>query len=264
MGLDQLSKFVQNMVKSIIKYNGIRDSLIQVAAGFPPGDGFASESHSVTVTDNKQDKRLDLFCKVSLRNIDPIIFVRETIFYEKLMPIFYELQRNKNIPREDLFLSYIRCYDSKFDPESGRHAIIMEDARPNGFEMWNKKVTQPIENVRISMRELGKFHGLTMALKDDKFEEPRKQLQETKEIINQNNLSPHMMTVYDSFLNQAIEYLKSENHKDILRHIHKNINAYLDDCLGVKASERFGVICHGIYYNISFVSLHLFQILCFR
>lgn len=76
--------------------------------------------------------------------------------------------------KKDQFLSFPKCYATvanEDNEDSEQYAVILEDLRPQGFKLWDKKKPTPIENARLVMRELGKFHGLSIAMKDQKPQE---------------------------------------------------------------------------------------------
>lgn len=44
----------------------------------------------------------------------------------------------------------------------------MEDLGEEVFQMWNKSRPAQIENLRLVMHEIGKFHGLSFAMTDQR------------------------------------------------------------------------------------------------
>lgn len=255
MSEKKLPNFVQNLLDQIIRENDFVKYSVQVKSGSNAGDGFTSELLSIAITENECDKRLDLVCKIAPSSkhhrkeffVD-ILFNREILFYSKFMPTLKKFQGEKNVPKKDQFLSFPKCYATvanEDNEDSEQYAVILEDLRPQGFKLWDKKKPTPIENARLVMRELGKFHGLSIAMKDQKPQEfsQFKQLEDHLRLFFQNDsLRPMTIKHFD----RAIDSLKCENHKDIMRHIRDNTAKYLEDCLNDKVSEQFGVVCHGI------------------
>lgn len=257
---NELPNFAKKLLESTARDNGFRDYSVQIKSGSQAGDGFASEIFSIAITENKSEKRLDLVCKVAPLNknkrkefMAEVVFDREASLYDKLMPIFAQFQKEKNVPEADQFLSYPKCYATIADIESEHFAIILEDLRPQGYRMWSKVKPSPIENVRLAMRELGKFHGLSVAMKDQRPQEFA-EFKKMKDILKTAIQSENILNMFTSTFDRASSSLKSEDHKNIMRHIKDNITKYLDDCLNDEEADQFGVLCHGIFSLLTFNS----------
>lgn len=253
MSSKELPGFVKELLKPIIRENGFINYSVYVTSGCEAGDGFASELFSIAITENTGDKRLDLVCKIAPQNKNhreesgsEILFDREALFYDKLMPSFARFQTEKNVPKQDQFLSYPKCYTTLIDNRSEEFAIILDDLRPLGFKMWPKSKPSALENVHLVMRELGKLHGLSFAMKDQKPAEFQ-EFSEVRDTIKTLFKSENMQKLYKASLDHAIDSLKKENHKAIAQHIKDNFMAYVNDCLDFGAADPFGTLSHGIF-----------------
>lgn len=242
---------VRSLLDQIIEEYDFRDYFIKIKPGSQAGDGFASDLLSITITDNLGDRKLELVCKLppfdELQRkvfISDIVFSREAHFYDKVMPIFAKFQNEKYLTNVDQFLSYPKCYATVADNKSEHYAIVMEDLRTQGFKLWDKSKPVPIDNMRLAMRELGKFHGLSFAMKDQRPKEfaEFKQISDCWRAFFQ---SETMQRTLDSFFNRAINSLRSEDHKNIMRDVKNNCLPYLKHCIKNGTSDRFGVLSHG-------------------
>lgn len=121
----------------------------------------------------------------------------------------------------------------------------MEDLRSLGFQKCDKAKPISVENARITMRELGKFHGLSIALKEQKpaeFEE----FKHLKHYLMTALQSKNMLDLFEKGYDIAAKTLTHEDHKDIVRHFRSNIFQNFSDCFDEKTSDCFGVLCHGL------------------
>lgn len=121
----------------------------------------------------------------------------------------------------------------------------MEDLRPFGFKKCDKAKPSTIEIARYTMQELGKFHGLSLALKDQKpteFEE----FKQVKHYLLTALQSKNMSDLFGKGYDIATTTLTNENHKDITQHFKRNILRSFTDLFNGEISDRFGVLCHGI------------------
>lgn len=243
------------LLTKVAKENGFNDHSVNVNHCSQPGDGFTSEMFRISIAEYNSDKKLSLVCKVATLNekhskefFTDVIFKNEALFYDNLMPLLAQFQQDKNLIKHDQFLAYPKCYGSIIDDENCHYVILLEDLRPLGFEMWNKAKPTPIEISRLTMRELGKFHGLSFALRD---QNPEKfaQIKRIKNIFREALQTERMLGMFTNVLEYSIQLLENEDHKAIMRHVKNNITRYSEDCFDGKASDRFGVLCHGDVWN---------------
>lgn len=260
MSLTDLPSYIQSIIDRIIDDSGFCDYTVEIKQGSQTGDGFLSELSSITIIDKTSDKQLDLVCKIAPLNknrrkefFSNVVFDRESIFYNKLMPTFIKFQNDKNVPDCDQFRSCPKCYAAIADDENEQYVIVMEDLRPQGFKMWNKAKAVPIENMRLAMQELGKFHGISIAMKDQCAEdfEPFRQLKDISQTFFQ---SENMQGMFDASFDRAIKALKNDQHKDIIRELQKDTLSHFKYCLNEDVSNRFGVISHGNFKSLTYFS----------
>lgn len=262
MGEIALPMYIHEHLKRIGKENGLVDYCVEVDQGSQLSGGFMSELFSITIIErddnsnsNNTSKKLQLVCKMAPlckkrqeELMSNVVFAREAAFYTELMPIFTNFQKEKNLIC-DQFAAYPKCYGATVDRENDHYAIIMEDLRSQEFKMWRKNKIAFIENVRLAMREIGKFHGLSIAIKDQKPHEFAKFTKFTDKFFRSETVRDVYLNSYD----HAIASLKEENHKNIMREIKEHFWELLDDCLNEKSASYFGVICHGMFYAFSFI-----------
>lgn len=260
MNSKKLPDFVFQLFDQITFENGFGDCSMHIDNGSQVGDGFMSEIFNIKITDKKCGKSLDLVCKVAPSNRNHrketfanILFANEVHFYQKIVPVFTKFQDDKNLPKDDQFLSYPKCYATIADDDNEYYAIIMENLRSCGFAMWNKAKPTPIEHLRLVMQELGKFHGLSFAMNDQKpaiFRENR----QIKDLWIAQRQSKSIQDMVHANLERDFNCLTSEYHKSIANYIKNNYIKCMDELL---ALNRFSVICHGMYNCPNFMKLFL-------
>lgn len=248
----ELPDFVGDLLKSITKEHSFVNYSVQVKSGSQTGDGFTSQLFCIIVTEKTGDKKLDLVCKIAPLDknyrkefFSDLMFGREALLYRKLMPILAKFQDEKKVPKNEQFVSYPKCYATKIDEQKEQFAIILEDLRPHGFKLWDKATPSPIENVRLAMKELGKFHGLSFAMKDQKPKE-FEEFKQVKDVLKMCVQSKSMQKFFNSSFDRAINSLTSEEHKTIMTHIKTNLVAYMEDCVDDSDNSKFNVLCHGM------------------
>lgn len=249
--LKNLPAYIHELFTKIAHENAFKNFTIQINQGSKPGDGFGGEILSVAILENESDKRLDLVCKIApfsqnrrAEMSSSLFFRNEALWYEHFMPIFAKFQAEKNLSPTDQFRCIPKCYATLIDEENERYVIILEDLRPSKFEMWNKAKLPPIENLRMTLRELGKFHGLSFALKDQRpteFEQFKLPHYGRLEILK----SEVMKKMTAQSLESTVNSLKRDEHKTIARYLGNNMIRCLKEYYEDGANSGFGVLCHG-------------------
>lgn len=255
----ELSSFIKSTLdRVIVKHMNSTSYQLNIQPGFASDAGYSSDLLSIVVTTpNKphtKSEQLNLICKRERGEIDRlrdfmtvVCFNREINFYKNIAPALLEFQSGKALNDTDSFQCICKCYAAEND-EFDHFAIILDDLRSNGYAMWNPK--QPIRNDHSNavMRALGKFHGISLAMKHqqpDLFEQFTKTDNIPKEFLSGEYLQALLHPVYD----QAIDLLEDEEHKNILRSVKKRMPELFEQCLGKIASMRFGVVTHGDFWS---------------
>lgn len=255
----EIPSFLKSVLdKAIVKHISSTSYQLDIQPGFASDAGRSSDLISIIVTTpnkpNTTSEQLNLICKHERGEIDRlrdfmtvVCFNREINFYKNIAPLLLEFQSGKALNDTDSFQCICKCYAAEND-EFDHFAIILDDLRSNGFVMWNSK--QPIRNDHSTavMRALGKFHGISLAMKHQKpnlFEQFTNADNIPKEFLSGDYLQALLHPVYD----QAIELLKDEEHKNVLRSVKKQMAVLFEQCLGKIASRRFGVITHGDFWS---------------
>lgn len=135
---------------------------MQISPGSKPGDRFSSEILSVTVSDSLHEKKFNILCKIAPcdrtlreRFLSSVKFDREALLYKKV--IFEQFQMEKNLTKANQFSSYPKCY-----------ATIIDDDNEHHTKGLIYGIKRKYHQYRICTRQWGKFHGLSIAMKDQK------------------------------------------------------------------------------------------------
>lgn len=253
--LKNLPNYVHDLLNKIAQENGFKNYTVEIDQGSKPGDGFGGEILSVAILERESVKRLDLVCKIApfsrnrrIETCSSIFFRNEALWYDQLMPILEKFQTEKNLSTEDQFRCSAKCYATLVDDENERYVIILEDLRPSKFRMWDKVKLAPIENLRMTLRELGKLHGLSYAFKDQRpaeFEQFKQPQNSRLKMMDSEKVKQMTAENIDATVNS----LKKDEHKKIARHLANNMQRYLKEFYEGGANRGFGTLCHGDCWN---------------
>ncbi|XP_062712320.1 uncharacterized protein LOC109428074 [Aedes albopictus] len=234
--------------------------------GSKVGDGFIGQMVRATIRGDRlvdgdrllRDQVMRLICKVPLE--DPIqrekfnsmlLFEREVLVYNEVLPEFERLQLAKGLWRGDDvgFWNFPRCYWASFDAEQGESMLIMEDLVERGLELKDKYVLVDYDHVKVLMVALGKMNACSFALREQKPEvfEKIKRLDDLLSVI--------MMTEQTKPLSRRNCDLAASifNEEDMKEKRWKNNFSSLKDCIWEKTQklmasqkvEPYGAFNHG-------------------
>lgn len=252
-----LPDHIQTALEQVVKNEGFHDNTMMVKDGAFAGFGFMSEILTVTVSEEseKNRKELHLLCKVPPFNemrrkafFNDLMFGRELFFYNKVLPHFVDFQREKNVPKENQFKAYPKCYAAIDNKSNESVAFIMADLRSEGFKMWDKTKPTTIDNIRLVLREIGKFHGISFAMKHQRPDEFAR-YKDLADLSRQMFKSEILRGIVKSYFNRTVEALHNAEHKEIMVKLNEKTLEYFESCLNEEASDKFGVVAHGDLWN---------------
>lgn len=169
--------FLQRLLDQIAVREGFAHGYtITTMSGSSIGDGFQAVMLRTSISGRRHNvaaQRLALICKVPpaaefRRNLAAPFFQQEVFAYETLLPTLETWQKSKNIDAADGFYAFPRCFGTFSDDQSKNYAIVLEDLCARGARMWNKFDSIDYAHVRLVMSELGKYHALSFALRDQR------------------------------------------------------------------------------------------------
>lgn len=243
--------YATELFEKIAREQGFTNFSMDIEPGSLPGDGFNSDIYRIKITDKESSKKLELLSKIAPASenrrkefLTDEIFKRESRFYQSFVPMFEKFQAEKQLAPDDQFRAFPKCYGAIIDDEKKQYIIVLEDLRPLGFKMWDKSKPSPIENARITVRELGKFHGFSVALKNQKPNE-FKIFNQLHNMIPEFLKSKNTLAMLENSFEKAAASLKNPDHKKVALHIKSNLMQYLSHCFSETAAEHVGVFCHG-------------------
>lgn len=167
-----------------------------------------------------------------------LVFDRELHVYTKVLPALTAFQKEKGLGDDELFSSLPKVYACEYDEESDTHILVMENLRARNFDMWPKEKSVPVDHMLLLMEALGKFHGASFALKDQRpteFDEFKK-LDDLLEIIIVDQF-------YAESSERATASLRDPAHKELVTP--RRFRDGLHDSVKLATCDRFGVVTHG-------------------
>ena len=247
---------IKEMIESHFKTSP-ENCKITISAGSGKGDNYIGVLYRVNVKYLKQE--LNVIAKLPPENkarreqfYARICFLRESLFYDSVLPMIQKFQADKGIDAVDGFYHVAQCYKSLIDePHEG---LMLEDLKVTGFEMFDRLKEVTADHVNLMMKALGKFHAISFAIKDQKPEliEPFKDMSDI--FFQRDDKWEVLMTnFYEGLRKQALGVLESCENQDLVERARKILDANLFKlamgCLDGREADPYAVINHGDCWN---------------
>lgn len=248
--------YVLNLLDKIAADEGLSNVTKDFEAGSNHGDNFLGVMTSVIVRGQKngQSAKLHLLCKLAPDNEhrrkafqSALVFQRESFAYTDILPTFLEFQREKGVNDRNCFDSYPKCYAAIANEDSGEFVVIMGDLREQGFTMWPKKEPIRLDHALLTMEQLGRFHGISLALKQqqpDIFEKYTK----LNDIFGPMFESPTLVTALEKAFERAENAVQDEPNLKILQNLKAQWREVFAECLDGR-NTKFAIVTHGDAWN---------------
>ncbi|XP_026462580.1 uncharacterized protein LOC113364307 [Ctenocephalides felis] len=250
----QLSANVLKAVDTFVKSNGYVDHTINITAGSKRGDNYVGIIHKLTLDCTKKDGTKDqrhLICKVPPSNAarreqfkSRECFLREIYTYTKILPEFALLQKELGCKtRFDGFANCIEAGEENLD-----EFVLMEDLRSQGFLMFDRQQKLDLNHVALVMQELGKYHALSFAMKDQK-PESFKKLADLSDVFFDNFVNKQFDFYINSVVDKVVNAMEEgDKCRQKLEKFRDFMTLGKDLAKGANA-EPYAVINHGDCWN---------------
>ena len=165
-------------------------------------------------------------------------FKNEVQFYRRVLPEFIKFQEEKRATSP--FRSVATVY------HTSENTIVMEDMKERGYMMLDKRQSLDMPHIRLVLKEMGRFHGLSFAFKDQnpqKFADLQSSVNET---VFTSSATGHFYSILTSGWKAALRIARKTFTKDHLQIIEAFLGNVCEK-MGTlaKPQEPYAVILHG-------------------
>ncbi|XP_018568334.1 uncharacterized protein LOC108908703 [Anoplophora glabripennis] len=209
----QLTAEQNDCIRKIAKNENISDYVLEVESGSVKGDGYLGIISTVNII--SEPKKLNLVMKTAETNEElrkKIVirkaYLREIFIYNKIFREFENFQRKRNM--QNGFSAFPKIYGSC--EEDCKEFLILENLKEVGYKLWNRKVPMDAEHVALVFSEYGKFHAMSLAIRDqdpEMYEELTKDLSNIFEDSHSKEEFEHSMKINTS---KGFRAVKGDNY----------------------------------------------------
>lgn len=238
---------VKNLLDLVIENEDVIDGKINVLGQNQAGDGYLGTVNNVEIIG--KNKRLNLIVKIApvnekLRGQAPIaaVYATEINFYTKLYPALREFQAEHGGGKP--FIKLAKCYATC--KKTSREGLVLQNLKADGYKIWPRQKHLSVDHVKIVLREYGKFHAMSYALKLKADEKYRELTCEMKDCFYEFVKDPGFNDLYTSLFDDIKNIPEIKENYNMYNTLEKCCNGNLDFFKKL-ATERdqYTVITHG-------------------
>ncbi|KAK5642404.1 hypothetical protein RI129_008571 [Pyrocoelia pectoralis] len=248
---------IEDRLRSMVK-NTFKDFLyeytVEISKATKSGDGFLGLIYGVIIDGYDafgNSLKYQLILKlapfqVAFRNVVPVreVYEREIFIYNEIIPKFREIQESKKLAI--IFQPYPKFYT--FSMDNFEEGLVMDDVRSKGFKIGDHRAVLDYPHALLIMRELGKFHALSYAIRDQRPEIFKSWESKCKDCFFNSSMGRPILSSVLS-LGRAVlnSYDSHTNAKEILvfGNFLKNLPNVFNTILSPELAENYAVINHG-------------------
>lgn len=256
--------YLNEYLNKIAEDEGFIQHTLHYESGSNHGDGFIAVMIAVTIKGKQalnvdDETELSLMCKILPENKarrdvfkSHMLFEREVCVYSRMLPMFEQFQRDRNISESEGFFQYPKCYLAVANATNDHYVIIMENLKVSNYELWDKMKPVDFDTSSIFLQALGRYHGISLALRDQK-PELFNEILELEDILTAMIETPIICNMMEGAIDKAVEHLICEDEKKFLRKIKDNYKQTIKERLfAPNAAGQLSVLIHGDCWNNNF------------
>ncbi|KAJ8957798.1 hypothetical protein NQ314_006473 [Rhamnusium bicolor] len=217
------------------------------------GDGYAGEIVFVTVNGtSKENKKKILHWVIKhakrnphLRKTIPMkaAFDNEIYIYDKVLPTFKKFQLENNI--SDVFDSVPKCYKTLIF--HNMEVLVLDNLKAGGFELYDKRIPFNTCHLKTILKEYGKLHALSFALRYQRHEEFSKLTKFGIDVLKMFHESSSIKEIVQKAVINVLSMLEENNEFGLMENfkalMEKGVVNIFSDLLAQQ--EPQSVICIG-------------------
>ncbi|XP_063244577.1 uncharacterized protein LOC134544681 [Bacillus rossius redtenbacheri] len=257
----QLRGNLRAVVEGVARRERFTDIEVEVGRASSKGDNYIGELLRVRLKgrrDGEEGQGMSLVVKLipdseakrEALDMDSF-FDNELFVYSEVMPAFQSLQEDRRVPEAERFGAVPKLLAC--DRSEGGVSLVLEDMSPRGYRMADRLKGLDSAHCSLVMKELGRFHAFSFALRDQRPEE----LQRLRSGVTETLFGPraHFSSEQGkASLKQNIDQASStmlkrfpleSEYMERFRRFCSDFNKRGEAVASGEAAEPCAVICHG-------------------
>ncbi|KAK9874584.1 hypothetical protein WA026_005417 [Henosepilachna vigintioctopunctata] len=244
---------LRTFTNELMMKEGIEDYDLHIKGYSEKGENYLGDVTFFSVVSKESKKKYNLVMKTAkrseeLRKVMPVgmAYKRESFMYREIFP---EMRKFLKSAGDIVSIDYVPKIYSLCD-EEGRESLIMENLNDLGYRLSNRKKPMDLECVLLVLKTLGKYHAVSMAMREKSpkiFEDKAQHLTNIRLKFLESTDSEAYNT---PLIENACKLLEQAGRQDLADKIDDKIKKQvLPLTCSLTSEEDKLVICHGDCWN---------------
>lgn len=252
---ESVKKAANTFVDYLLEEQKLESYSVEITPGTTSGENFMGVITRIEIkakAKNSKNVNLNLIMKSAPQNNGVRLFfpihqcyLREIYIYNEVIPNFMKLQEEKSITNK--FESIAKCYTT--NSRDLHETLILQDMREFGYTLRSRHDPLDYNHLLLTVKEYGRFHALSFALRQEKPEVFNKLAANTEDsFFNSSDITEVRRNSIIARCQQALRSLDPIKHKHAHDVFRKNQDALYHrtrEIVRSKPAGRYAVIGHG-------------------
>ncbi|KAF2901787.1 hypothetical protein ILUMI_04403 [Ignelater luminosus] len=249
---ERIDNQIELLLKAVAEEACLQNYKIEKAPGAVKGDGYLGYITAICIsgkTDSGKEKTLHLVVKSASKSDaarveTPLaeLFDREIYMYNTVIPTFQKFEKQRNVCP---FSSSAKCYQACMLEKS--EALILQNLKEDGYSVWERRLPMEHDHVSLVMREYGRFHAISFAMKDQEQEQFEKLTASMDDVFTMFLEKADSIKLYQKQCRKALDSL------DLIadKNAYATFKTFIDEGLHKFMSnlpelvDKYSVVLHG-------------------
>ncbi|XP_014355175.2 uncharacterized protein LOC106708211 [Papilio machaon] len=246
--LDNINERQKEFISEALRKQNYTGTEVSVENVGKKGDNYGSQVKRIKVQfDNGKEFRMIAkiipdAMKMQTQMNATDIFINEAVLFNEVLPKFKEMQIKFGLPEEDV-LKYPLCYGTTMETNS--EIILLEDLVMSNFTMLDKAKTLNNETVKLVLKDVAKFHGMSYVLR---YKEPQMLDKLLNSLFNPmfdpKNFDQSKM-FFEQIAREVITICDSSKYRNIIVDIMQNLTTPWKKIIASDKGTKYSIIQHG-------------------
>ncbi|KAK4884248.1 hypothetical protein RN001_000519 [Aquatica leii] len=257
-GTSIISKGFKDFLWRYIRKLNLKNCTVNITPATVRGDNHLGVVVKVEVKSENSNYNWILKCAIddeTFRFYFPLThaFEREVYMYTKVLLEYERLQKEKGILSP--FKSFTKLYTFSLTPPY--ECVVLEDLKALGYVLQDRRQPLDYNHVLMIMKEYGRFHALSFALRDQKPSVFKEIAENTKDMYYNNlHYVEPIVNAFKTVENRALNTLDPVAHKSVYKkfsQFKERVYMIIQEIIKPEASGVYSVITHGDCWTNNFL-----------
>lgn len=255
---EEILEDVEEAVAEIMKKECVNHFKYVIEGKSEAGDNYMGEIIFLSVQpEGEKERTYNLVIKTAKRSRDlrdnfpiEIFYNRELFMYSDVFPSYQKFIQEVKPDFKFNFISKVYWLKK----ELGKETIVMENLKSQKFDIYNRKKPWNMQHSLLVMKQYGKLHALSIALRDQKPEIFQNLKENLGDVIHGFTDKVDMKLLYEKPFEHVMGLLKKIGREDLVKKYDGVFKEGIDVVTNkIEVESEMTALCHMDCWNNNFM-----------